>query len=82
MPRATDERLRIGRERPRRAAEHVARELVEHYDERQRRERPLRPAVEPAGGGRVEGREEPLAAQAVEGVRLLEPLPPVAAEFG
>ena len=60
-PRAARDRecFRVGCERARRAAEQVARELVERDHQRQRGQRPIGPGIEPTGRGRLVGGEEP-----------------------
>src|SRR5439155_10754566 len=67
------ERQGVARERARRAAEHVARKLVEHDDQRKRSERGRLPAFALAARSALPGSEKPAADFRVERFRLLEP---------
>ena len=67
------ERRGIARKRPRRAAKHVARELIEHDDERERSERRLPPALELSARGPLPGGKEPAVDFRIEDLRLPEP---------
>src|SRR2546421_1223182 len=70
---ACGERHRIAREGARRAAEHVARKLVERHDEGERCERRRLPPCELAARRPLPGREKAAADFRVERFRLLEP---------
>mgnify|MGYP001002171189 CR=1 FL=1 len=64
--RGNPTRERIGGERVRRAAEHVARKLVEHEDEGERVFRRLLPCGQAAGYGPPVGRQIPMAYECIE----------------
>src|SRR5258706_7341256 len=67
------ERQGVDRERARRAAEHVARELVEHDDQREGCERGGLPAFALAARSALPDSEKAAADFRVERLRLLEP---------
>src|ERR1041384_3486266 len=67
------ERQGIARKRARRAAEHVARKLVEHDDQRERSERSGLPAFALAARSTLPGSEKAAADLRVERFRFLEP---------
>src|SRR5262249_33807977 len=65
---------RVGRVGARAAAKHVARELIEHDQQRERARRRLLPGAETAGGGSLIDRQKALADRGVERIVLDEPL--------